>query len=66
MADRERLHAAIAELPEEQRQVVALRLTQDLSIREVAARLGLSLGVTKQRQDAGMRSLRTLLDGPLP
>ncbi len=55
------VQAALAELPEDQRQPIALAYLGGYSYRDVAARLGLPEGTVKSRIRAGMRRLRLVL-----
>ena len=61
--ERERVRAAIASLPEEQQQVLALAYFQGLSQSQIAEATGQPLGTVKTRIRLGMQKLReTLLD----
>jgi RNA polymerase sigma-70 factor (ECF subfamily) len=60
--DRSALWAAVAALPSGQRQTVALRFTQDLSIDEIAALTGTPAGTVKSRLHRALRSLREHLE----
>jgi RNA polymerase sigma-70 factor (ECF subfamily) len=63
LLDRERVRAALAELPASQRRVIKLRFLGELSIREVAHVLDTSEGAVKQLQLRGLRTLaRTMSD----
>jgi RNA polymerase sigma-70 factor (ECF subfamily) len=62
MHDRGVLGSAMAELAPDQRVVVALRFYRDLSIDQIAARLGVRPGTVKSRLHRGLRGLRTSLD----
>ena len=53
--------AALAQLTSEQREVIELRLVAGLSVAEVAAIMGRSVGAVKQLQHRGIRRLVTLL-----
>lgn len=53
------LAAALARLPRRQRQAVALRYLGDLSDKEVAEAMGVSLGSVKTHIHRGLASLRT-------
>jgi len=53
---------AMRELPERQREVLALRYYLDLSEAEIADALGISRGAVKSHASRGAASLRTLLD----
>lgn len=59
-----RVHAVLATLPEDQREVLTLRVVADLSIEQVAQLMGRSPGAIKQLQRRGLVALRrTLQDG---
>jgi RNA polymerase sigma-70 factor (ECF subfamily) len=60
--ERERVRAAIAQLSEEQKQVLALAYFQGLTQSQIAAGLGLPLGTVKTRIRLGMEKLRRLLN----
>lgn len=60
--DRALLWPALARLAPDQRVVVALRFYRDLSIDQIAARLGVPPGTVKSRLHRGLRELRTGLD----
>jgi RNA polymerase sigma-70 factor (ECF subfamily) len=62
MHDRGLLAPAMAELAPDQRVVVALRFFRDLSIEQIAARLGVRQGTVKSRLHRGLRRLRASLD----
>jgi RNA polymerase sigma-70 factor (ECF subfamily) len=59
--ERERVRAAIAQLPEEQQQVLALAYFQGLTQSQIAETLDLPLGTVKTRIRLGMQKLRDLL-----
>jgi RNA polymerase sigma factor (sigma-70 family) len=59
--ERRLVRAALAELPDEQQQVLQLMYFEGLSQAQVAARLGLPLGTVKSRTLLAMRRLRSLL-----
>jgi RNA polymerase sigma-70 factor (ECF subfamily) len=59
--ERQRVRAAIAQLPEEQREVLALAFFQGYTHREIAGLLEQSLGTVKGRIRGGMIRLRELL-----
>jgi RNA polymerase sigma-70 factor (ECF subfamily) len=58
---RRRLQRAIEELPEEQREVVLLRLEQELSLEEIGAITGVGRETVKSRLRYAMDKLRTRL-----
>lgn len=57
----EAMSKALADLPEEQREVVRLRLFEELEMPEVAMRLGLGLSAAKHRLRKGAEMFRRLL-----
>jgi RNA polymerase sigma-70 factor (ECF subfamily) len=61
--ERERVRAAIAELPEEQQQVLALAYFHGLSQSEIAQASNLPLGTVKTRTRLAMQKLRLALGG---
>jgi RNA polymerase sigma-70 factor (ECF subfamily) len=52
------LHAVLAGLPEEQREVLMLRFADDLELSEIAESMGIPLGTVKSRLHHGLRTLR--------
>ncbi|MCB9597583.1 MAG: sigma-70 family RNA polymerase sigma factor [Sandaracinaceae bacterium] len=58
--DASRVLGALEELPEEQRQVLALGYFEGLSCTEMADELGIPVGTVKSRLHAGMKKLRTV------
>ena len=60
-ADRDQLVRALALLPRKTRRIVVLRYLEDLSEREVAADLGISLGTVKSAASRGLAQLRAAL-----
>ena len=56
-----RVRSALAQLPEEQRAVLALAYFKGMSQREIAEELGEPLGTVKTRVRLGMQKLRGLL-----
>jgi RNA polymerase sigma-70 factor (ECF subfamily) len=60
--DRERLRAALASLPERDREILVMRHLEQLDNSEIAAVLSLSEGAVRVRQVRALRRLRTLLD----
>ena len=59
---RRRLQLAIEELPEEQREVVLLRLEQELSLEEIGAITGAGRETVKSRLRYAMEKLRARLN----
>ena len=53
---------AVAGLPDRQRQVIELLKFEDLSVRDVAARLGMSEANVKVTAHRGYRALRRLIE----
>ena len=51
-----------AELPDDQRSVLLMRILADLTIEQVAQAMGRSVGATKALQRRGLRTLRTRLE----
>jgi RNA polymerase sigma-70 factor (sigma-E family) len=60
--ERERLLAAVRELPAGQRAVVVLRFFDDLSVADTAAALDCSEGTVKSQTSRALDRLRTVLD----
>jgi RNA polymerase sigma-70 factor (ECF subfamily) len=58
-----RLSQAVAQLPEEQREVVLLRLTAGLRFREIAQLQQVSLNTVQGRYRYGLDKLRSMLNG---
>lgn len=61
--DRRRLDEAMVQLPYEQREVILLRLVNDLRFREIAATLEISVNTAKSRYRYGLQKLRSQLNG---
>ena len=60
--DAARIHRALAELPVEQREVLALRFLEDLSYEEIGLVLGCPLGTVRSRIYYAKRALKQLLE----
>ena len=58
-----RLSEVIAELPEEQREVVLLRLTADMKFRDIAKLQQVSINTVQGRYRYGLDRLRSMLNG---
>ena len=56
------VHRLCAELPDDQRSVLLLRILADLTIEQVASVMGRSTGATKALQRRGLRTLRDRLE----
>lgn len=65
-AERERLVRALLQIPARRRRVVVLRYLMDLSEREVADDLGVSVGTVKSTAARGLAQLRTILGADEP
>ena len=59
----QRVHAALAGLPDEQKEVVALAYLEGLSHSEIATRLDMPLGTVKSRMRIAYQKIRTVLEG---
>ena len=59
----QRLNHAIAQLPDEQREVVVLHLKGEVKFREIARLQGVSVNTTQGRYRYGLDKLRSLLNG---
>jgi RNA polymerase sigma-70 factor, ECF subfamily len=57
-----RVQAALADLPQDQREVVALAYVEGLSHSEIAARMGLPLGTVKSRMRIAYQKVRVALE----
>jgi RNA polymerase sigma-70 factor (ECF subfamily) len=67
MAEKERqqrVQSALAALPPEQKEVVALAYLEGLSHSEIAQRLGLPLGTIKSRMRIAYQKIRQTLQSP--
>jgi len=63
---RARLFRLVEQLPEDQRRVIAMRFTEEKSIREIAEKLGRTEGAVKQLQFRGLQTLRAKIEDPKP
>ena len=59
----ERLSAALAELPDEQREVVVLHVHGQMRFRAIAKSLGIPANTARGRYRYGMKKLKTMLNG---
>jgi RNA polymerase sigma-70 factor (sigma-E family) len=66
LLERERLLAAIRELPAGQRAVLVLRFFDDLSVADTAAALDCSEGTVKSQTARALDRMRAVLDAPTP
>jgi RNA polymerase sigma-70 factor (ECF subfamily) len=57
------LHAALEQLPAEQREVVTLHLRAELTFREIAKLQDVSINTVQSRYRYGLEKLRTLMNG---
>ena len=57
-----RVHRALEQLPQREREVLALAYWSDLSQSEVATRLGIPLGTVKTRTRSALQRLATILE----
>jgi RNA polymerase sigma-70 factor, ECF subfamily len=62
--DAARIHAALDELPAEQREVLVLRFLEDMSYEQIARVVGCQLGTVRSRIHYGKRALRSALTKP--
>jgi RNA polymerase sigma factor (sigma-70 family) len=60
---RERVGAAIGQLPQEQQAVLALRFGEELSAREISEIMGKPTSTIHQLQRQGLAALRLILAG---
>ena len=65
LADRRLVRAALAKLPDRQREVLTLRYVAELSDAEIATATGLSAGGVRSAASRGLAALRTELGGRL-
>lgn len=59
----QQVNHALSQLPDDQRQVVALHLKGELKFREIAALQGVSINTVQGRYRYGLNKLRILLNG---
>jgi RNA polymerase sigma-70 factor (ECF subfamily) len=59
----QRLTHAIAELPDEQRQVIILRLKGDMKFRDIAKLQNVSINTIQGRYRYGLDKLKSMLNG---
>ena len=64
--DARQVIAALAHLPDPQREAIILRYYQDLSLAEIAETLNIPLGTVKSRLSIGLQKLRELLENDSP
>lgn len=55
--------AALAQLPERQRQIVHLVFYEDMTVEEAAVTMGVSVGTARVHYDRGKKRMRELLEG---
>ena len=60
---REQVHAALAELAPQDREILVMRHLEQMETAEIAAALGISEGAVRNRQFRALMRLRTLLEG---
>src|SRR5262245_29272703 len=60
--DAARIHAALDELPAQQREVLVLRFLEDMGYEEIARIVGCSMGTVRSRIHYGKRALRESLE----
>ncbi|UCD51933.1 MAG: sigma-70 family RNA polymerase sigma factor [Phycisphaerales bacterium] len=61
----ERLSAALARLPYEQREAVVLKVKHEMKLKDIARLQGVSISTVHGRYRYGMEKLRALLDGDM-
>jgi len=59
------LSASLAQLPEEQREIIVLKFFEELTFKEIAFACGLSINTAASRYRYGLAKLRSLLEGKL-
>jgi RNA polymerase sigma-70 factor (ECF subfamily) len=60
---RARVRAALARLGERERELLVMRYLEGLSLKEIAAALGISVGAAKMRHVRALEALQRLLAG---
>ncbi len=60
------VHQMCAQLPQDQRTVLLLRILADLTVDQIAEVMGRSAGAVKALQRRGLRTLRELVEGTSP
>jgi RNA polymerase sigma factor (sigma-70 family) len=63
-ADGEEVAVALQGLPEDQREVIVMRLWGDLTLEQVAEACGCSVSTAHRRYEAGISALRERMDSP--
>ena len=63
---REKLHAALADLPDRQREAIVLRFFEELSVEQTALAMDCAEGTVKATVHQALRSLKQKLSGFLP
>jgi RNA polymerase sigma-70 factor (ECF subfamily) len=63
---REQVHAALAELAPQDREILVMRHLEQMETAEIAAALGISEGAVRNRHFRALMRLRTLLEGEEP
>jgi RNA polymerase sigma-70 factor (ECF subfamily) len=62
----EELQAALAKLPQEQREIVVLKVYRDKTFQEIGEMLGVSLNTAASRYRYGIEKLRAILKDAMP
>ncbi len=62
---RHRIHQALAKLPDQQREVIILRLQANMKFHEIARMLSVSINTVQSRYRYGIEKLKHLLNGEL-
>ena len=60
-----RIHQALAKLPDQQREVIILRLRAEMKFHEIARMLSVSINTVQSRYRYGIEKLKYLLNGEL-